>query len=134
MLGPGTLAPGSAAWDAEEVLEGFRRRLSQSSEDMHEESLRKRFEDVDSPCVADSAERGPVRVCGEVAALQVVPRAGAPSLEVTVDDGTGRAVAVFTGRKRVGGLDPGRTVVLDGVARRERGRMVLLNPAYTLLP
>lgn len=116
------------------MLKGLRRRLSQTTQDLHSENLQERFREVDATCVNDAARRGPVRVCGEVAGLQVVPRAGAPSLEVTVDDGTGRAVAVFTGRKRVGGLDPGRAVVLDGVARSERGRMVLLNPAYTLLP
>ncbi len=29
---------------------------------------------------------------------------------------------------------PGRGVVLEGVARKEGNRTVLLNPAYTLLP
>jgi hypothetical protein len=55
------------------------------------------------------------RLRGEVAGLQVVPRAGAPSLEVTVDDGSGRAVVVFTGRTRVGGL---ATQCLGGIASR----------------
>ncbi len=50
-----------------------------------------------------------------------------------MDDGTGRAVAVFTGRKRIGGLDGGRRVVLEGVGRHERRRLVLLNPAYTIV-
>ena len=63
-----------------------------------------------------------------------ITRAGCPSLEVTVDDGTGKAVAVFTGRRALGGLDPGRGVILDGVARRERDRLTLVNPSYTLLP
>jgi hypothetical protein len=38
------------------------------------------------------------------------------------------------GRHRLPGLEPGRGVVLEGVARKEGGRTVLLNPAYTLLP
>lgn len=112
----------------------MRRRLSQTNEELHAEALQARFQHASCSPIGSAEDRGPVRIRGEVAGLQVVPRAGAPSLEVTVDDGTGRAVAVFTGRKRVGGLDPGRAVVLDGVARSERGRMVLLNPAYTLLP
>ena len=44
----------------------------------------------------------------------------------------GRAVAVFTGRKRLAGVDPGRTIVVQGVGRKERGRVLILNPAYTL--
>lgn len=77
--------------------------------------------------------RTSVRVVGEVTGQRVTPRAGSPSLEVVVSDGTGEAVAVFTGRRRLRGLDPGRAVVLTGVARDERGRLTLVNPAYTLL-
>jgi hypothetical protein len=84
--------------------------------------------------VSEAPLREPCRMVGEVQGLRVVPRAGSPSLEVTVSDGTGRAVAVFLGRKRLAGLDPGRGVVLEGVARKEGNRTVLLNPAYTLLP
>ena len=63
----------------------------------------------------------------------MAPRAGSPTLEVVVSDGTGEAVAVFTGRRRIGGVDHGRGMLLEGVAHHERGRLVVLNPAYTLL-
>lgn len=107
--------------------------MGRSNEELHAEQLQQRFRHDGTTAIADAADRGRVTIRGEVAGLQVVPRAGAPSLEVTVDDGSGRAVAVFTGRKRVGGLDPGRALEVDGMARREGRRLVLLNPAYTLL-
>ena len=78
--------------------------------------------------------RQPVRVAGEVKGLRVVPRAGSPSLEVTVGDGSGEAVAVFYGRRRIKGIEVGRGLVLDGVARQDRSRVVMVNPSYTLLP
>jgi hypothetical protein len=84
--------------------------------------------------VSEAPLREPCRIAGEVQGLRVVPRAGSPSLEVTVSDGSGRAVAVFLGRKRLPGVDPGRGLILEGVARKEGGRTILLNPAYTLLP
>lgn len=124
--------PDGSAGHAGVVLKGLRNRLTQSNEDLHAEALQSRFEDASCSPIGDAGDRGTVRIRGEVAALQVVPRAGAPSLEVTVNDGTGRAVAVFTGRKRIGGLDPGRSVLVEGVARRQRGRLLLFNPAYTL--
>jgi hypothetical protein len=65
--------------------------------------------------------------------LRVVPRAGSPSLEAVLSDGTGDAVIVFTGRHNLGGLHPGRGVVVEGVAHKERGKFVIVNPAYTLL-
>jgi len=116
------------------VFDRVRHRLSQTNEELHAEALQARFQHASCSPIGSAEDRGPVRIRGEVAGLQVVPRAGAPSLEVTVDDGTGRAVAVFTGRRRVGGLDPGRPVAVEGMARREAGRLVMFNPAYTLLP
>jgi hypothetical protein len=77
--------------------------------------------------------REQANVRGEVQATRIVPRAGSPSLEVTVHDGTGSVVAVFTGRRRLGGVGPGRALVLDGVPRHDRDRLVMVNPAYTLL-
>ena len=85
------------------------------------------------PGVVDAEEDRPCRLAGEITSIRVVPRAGSPSLEVTVNDGSGTvAVAVFTGRRSIPGITPSRGIVLDGVARRERARLILLNPAYTL--
>ena len=49
-----------------------------------------------------------------------------------MSDGTGEATAVFTGRRHIGGIEHGRGMLLEGVAHRERGRLIVLNPAYTL--
>jgi hypothetical protein len=65
--------------------------------------------------------------------VRIVPRAGAPALEVAIDDGHGRAVGVFFGRRSLGGLHPGRHLIMEGVAQRDRGRTLLYNPLYTLL-
>lgn len=83
--------------------------------------------------IASVSDRQHVRIGGEVQSVQVIPRSGAPSLEVSVHDGTGPAVARFTGRRAIGGVSPGRRLVLEGLAREELGHVVLLNPSYTLL-
>ena len=89
--------------------------------------------DGDRTAIVDAPMRSRVRLTGEVTTIRVVPRAGSPSLECTIDDGTGRATAVFSGRRRIGGIDPGRPIGLTGVLREERGRLVMLNPEYELL-
>jgi len=114
-------------------LRDMAKRFTASTEDVNQIRLQERFCDVGVTRICDTLARTPARICGEVAALQVVPRAGSPSLEVTVDDGSGRAVAVFSGRKRIAGVEPGRGIVLEGVAGSFGGRLQLLNPAYTLL-
>jgi hypothetical protein len=110
--------------------------LRASTDDLHRERLADRFDRVELGTVEISGMplRCRVRIAGEVARLRVVPRAGSPSLELTVDDGTGRAVVIFTGRRRILGIDPGRGIVLEGTAREVHNRAVLMNPSYTLLP
>ena len=110
--------------------------LRSSNEDLHRATLTTRFDcdALDTVEIASMPLRQRTRIAGEVARLRVVPRAGSPSLEVTVDDGTGRALVVFTGRKRILGVDPGRGIVLEGTAREVHNKAVLMNPSYTLLP
>ena len=109
--------------------------LRSSTGDLHRERLVGRFDGkaLDTIPIAGAPFRMRIRIAGEVARMRVVPRAGSPSLEVTVDDGSARALVVFTGRRRIGGIEPGRSLVVEGTAREVHGKPVLMNPAYTLL-
>lgn len=102
-----------------------------------EEFDRERRVDFVSMCGAVSLDsvvpRTRVRVAGEVTAVRIVPRAGAPSLEVTINDGSAKATAIFFGRKALAGLSPGRRIVFDGLIQKQRGQMVLFNPAFDLM-
>jgi hypothetical protein len=115
-------------------LRDLAKRLSASVEQIDEERLQDRFSGLQITPLNELHPRVAARVGGEVSRTRIVPRSGVPSFEITVADGTGTAVAVFTGRRYVPGLEHNRAVVLEGVARAERGRLVLMNPAYTLLP
>jgi len=77
--------------------------------------------------------RQPVRVGGEIRSVRIVPRAGAPALEVTVSDGRGSLVAVFLGRRKIAGMSPGRKVALEGVVADNGVRATITNPVYELL-
>jgi RecG-like helicase len=109
-------------------------RLSGSVAELDALRLQRRFQGVEMSSIGDVAERCPVRFGGEVRSQHRSSPGNMPMLRVTVSDGTGSAVAVFTGRSRIFGLDAGRAVVFEGVAHRERGQLVVINPAYTLLP
>ena len=111
-----------------------RKKLAPSVAELDRTRLQDRYSGLDITSICDVRLREPARLGGEVQGLRVVPRSGSSSLEVTVTDGSGRAVGVFLGRRSLPGVTPGRGVVLEGVPRKEGGRCVLLNPAYTLLP
>jgi RecG-like helicase len=115
------------------VLKNLRRKMSESLEDLDDQRVAGRLADFDLVRMSDVPMRTKVLLAGEVQGLQVVPRAGSPSLEITVGDGSGRLVMVFTGRRRLAGVDVGRRVLIEGVVRRERSRLVVMNPAYTIV-
>jgi RecG-like helicase len=108
-------------------------RLTKPTEELDREQLTE-FCDARSLARLDTLEaRRAVRVGGEVRSVRIVPRAGAPALEVAVSDGRGSVVAVFLGRRKIAGLSPGRKVVLEGMVARVGNRSVITNPAYELL-
>ncbi|MEY4360913.1 MAG: hypothetical protein RL391_219 [Actinomycetota bacterium] len=73
------------------------------------------------------------KVSGQVVRMRARPARGLPSLEVVLDDGTGRAVAVWSGRRSIGGITLGRHLLLEGVAVDSESGLTFLNPAYELL-
>lgn len=96
--------------------------------------LQDRFNGLDITPIAEAPARRPIRVGGEVHRVLLTPRHGVAALEIRIDDGSGTMTAIFTGRRTIAGMAQGRGVILEGVAYDERGRRILLNPAYTLLP
>lgn len=114
-------------------LRDLAKRLKLSARELDDQRLQERFNGVGLTAMADATCRVPLRVGGEITRMRTTPRSGVPSLEITVSDGTGQTVAVFTGRRQLGGIEHNRAIVLEGVAHEERGRRVMLNPAYTLI-
>ena len=108
-------------------------RIKMSDADRHAARLRNRLAPLDLVPIAEVPARQVRRLGGEVKRIGCTPRQGVPAVEIVVSDGTGDAVAVFTGRRQIGGIHHGGVMVIEGIVREERGRKVLLNPAYTLI-
>jgi hypothetical protein len=111
----------------------LRQRLGSSVAELERTRLQKRFDGLHLTPLSEVELRRPIRVGGEVSRIVIAPRSGVPTLEVMVTDGTGTITAVFTGRRRIAGLEHGRAVILEGVAVRERDQTLVFNPAYTLV-
>jgi len=85
--------------------------------------------------IAELVPREEAAVVGEITALRIVPRAGSPSLEATISDGSGTVAASWTGRRRIAGVTPGRRLVISGrgAPGGAGGRLLFFNPRYELL-
>lgn len=82
--------------------------------------------------VAECSVGAPVCVAGALRAVVLRPRAGVPTLEAELYDGTGTVTLIWLGRRRIRGIDPGRSVVVHGRLTRQDGRPTIYNPSYEL--
>ena len=85
--------------------------------------------------ISDLPARVEGTVVGEITSMRIVPRAGSPSLEATIADGTGSVLVVWTGRRKIAGVTPGKRLVVSGrgAATGPKGRLLMFNPSYELL-
>jgi len=109
-------------------------RITKSVEESDREELATFVEALGLEPLDSLPLRVPVRFGGEISAIRLVPRAGAPALEVTVKDGRGAVVAVFLGRHSIAGMTPGRRLAAEGTVVPQGIRHVVYNPSYRLLP
>lgn len=80
----------------------------------------------------DAPLRSPVVLQGVVADVRATRWVGGPVLEVTLSDGTGGVCIAFLGRRRIAGVEVGRTLTVAGSLGSRRGRPILMNPQYWL--
>ena len=112
------------------------RRLTVSDAELDRERLRQFCRDLPGVTpIGDAQPREEVTVAGEISSLRIVPRAGTPSLEATVSDGSGSIVVVWTGRRHIPGVAPGKRLVLSGrgAPQGAGNRLTVFNPRYELL-
>jgi hypothetical protein len=108
-------------------------RLTRPVEELDREAL-VQFCDANAFTPLDRLEpRTRVSTGGEVRSVRIVPRAGAPALEVTLSDGRGTATAVFLGRRKIAGLAPGRKLAIRGMVARDGKQLVVYNPEWSFV-
>jgi hypothetical protein len=108
-------------------------RFTKSVEDTDRENLAAFCENLAVTKLDQLPLRVPVRFAGEITSVRIVPRAGAPALEVSISDGRGSVVAVFLGRRRIAAMSPGRRLEAEGVAVSRGPERLVYNPWYRFL-
>ena len=112
------------------------KRITKSDAELDRERLRQFCEGLPGVTpIGDAKPRREITVAGEISSLRIVPRAGTPSLEATLNDGTGSLVIVWTGRRHIPGVAPGKRLVMSGrgTTGGAGSRLTVLNPRYELL-
>ncbi|MDQ6783527.1 MAG: OB-fold nucleic acid binding domain-containing protein, partial [Actinomycetota bacterium] len=84
--------------------------------------------------IASLQSRERARVAGRIRSVTVQPWGSVPTLECDLTDDHQSLTVAFLGRRQVAGLEPGSRIVVDGTVGTRRGRLMIINPDYELLP
>jgi hypothetical protein len=104
------------------------------STDQHARDLRESFADDGVDTIDSAPNREEVMLRGTLRTVTLRPRGGVPALEAELYDGTGALTVIWLGRRRIGGITPGRSVQVRGrIGVHDRTR-IMFNPRYELMP
>jgi hypothetical protein len=108
------------------------RKLTSDVEDLDadEMSMRSGAEGAQRACDCRSGEE--VTVMGRLRSVELCPTNEAATLEAELFDGTQGVTLIWLGRRRIPGIEPGRTIKVRGRMAERKGQKVLYNPYYEL--
>ena len=102
------------------------------ADELQEELRGEEIADLTPICSCTPGEAVTVR--GMVRSVTIRPRSHAPALEIELYDGSGSVSVVWLGRRRIPGIDPGRTMVVHGRLTCNTDDPTIYNPRYELKP
>ncbi|QFZ17580.1 OB-fold nucleic acid binding domain-containing protein [Saccharothrix syringae] len=108
------------------------RRLSADVSELDADDLSRKVEAVGAVRACDCKSGQEVTVLGRLRSVELCPRDAVATLEAELFDGTEGVTLVWLGRRRIAGIEPGRTIKARGRIAVRDGRKVLYNPYYEL--
>ncbi len=113
----------------------LRRTISKwaNNDDSYARDMRAAYVGADDVSIADAPDRELVTLRGTVRSVTVRPRGGVPALEAELYDGSAVLLVVWLGRRRIAGIDPGRSMQVRGRIGVHDGVRVVYNPRYELM-
>ena len=109
-------------------------RLTADDEELASRELQTELASVGATAVTRCTRGEPVCVAGTLRAVTLRPLAGVPTLEAELYDGSGSITLIWLGRRRIGGVECGRSLVAGGRLTERDGRPTIYNAAYELRP
>ena len=106
------------------------RWASHSSHD--DRRLRDTSEQAGCCHISEAVNRERVSLQGVLRTVTLRPRGGVPALEAELYDGTDVITVIWLGRRRIVGIEPGRTIKVTGRIGTQNHHRVIFNPRYEL--
>ncbi len=113
----------------------FRRLTRRLTEDLDQLDAQEMAETADASgaCRASDCARGDeVTMLGRLRSVEACPKAAGAAMEAEFFDGTDAVTLVWIGRRRIPGIEPGKTLTVRGRIGDRGGEKVMYNPYYEL--
>ena len=114
------------------ILRRTLNRIASSQDDIEARELQSNVVKTGCRAIAGTGDRSHVRLHGTINTVTLRPRGGVPALEAELYDGSGTVTVIWLGRRRIVGVEPGRSVLVEGTVSEQKGHRVLFNPRYEL--
>ncbi len=108
------------------------RRLTSDVEELDAENLSGDAERSGAQRADQCTSGQEVTVLGRLRSVEYGPPDAEASLEAELFDGTEGVTLIWLGRRRIPGIEPGRTMRVRGRLALREGRKVLYNPYYEI--
>ncbi|MBV9161634.1 MAG: OB-fold nucleic acid binding domain-containing protein [Pseudonocardiales bacterium] len=108
------------------------RQLTSDASELDAEDLSRRVAQSGARRASECSSGQAATVLGRLRSVEHRPRAAVATLEAELFDGSEVITLVWLGRRRIPGIEPGRTVKASGRIAVRDGRKVLYNPYYEL--
>ncbi|GAA4527303.1 OB-fold nucleic acid binding domain-containing protein [Amycolatopsis samaneae] len=108
------------------------RKLTSDVEDLDADDLSERSEAQGAQRACDCRSGDEVTVLGRLRSVELCPTNEAATLQAELFDGTQGVTLIWLGRRRIPGIEPGRTIKVRGRLAERAGQKVLYNPYYEL--
>ncbi len=108
------------------------RRLTSDVEVLDADDLSEGAELSGAQRAVECASGQEVTMLGRLRSVEFCPHDAEASLEAELFDGTDGVTLIWLGRRRIPGIEPGRTMRVHGRIAVRDGRKVLYNPYYEI--
>ncbi|HEY2207555.1 MAG TPA: OB-fold nucleic acid binding domain-containing protein [Pseudonocardia sp.] len=113
-------------------LKKFIRKLTSDVEELDADDLSRDAERAGAQRACDCRCGDEVTMVGRLRSVELSPKDADATLEAELFDGTDGVTLIWVGRRRIPGIEPGRSIKVRGRVAVRNGRKVVYNPYYEL--
>ncbi|HET8993002.1 MAG TPA: OB-fold nucleic acid binding domain-containing protein [Rhodococcus sp. (in: high G+C Gram-positive bacteria)] len=108
------------------------RRLTEDLEELDAEEMAESSHATGALPVVSCARGQEVTMFGRLRSVEASSKTACASVEAELFDGTDSILLVWIGRRRIPGIEPGKTLQVRGRVGERDGRKAIYNPYYEL--